>query len=78
MNVLVRENKKIAHIIENEIRPYLVLAKKADKEEVSKLKEGINQLKDLSLHYGKKGESAVSIYGEIRNHGASKGHVGSG
>jgi len=54
LNVLVRENKKIAHLIENEIRPYLVLTKKNDKEEFSRLKEGINQLKDLSIHYGKK------------------------
>lgn len=54
LNVLIRENKKIVHIIESGIRPYLVLTKDNVKEEFSKLKEGVNQLKDLSIHYGKK------------------------
>ncbi len=54
LNVLVRENKKITHIIENGIRPNLVLTKENVKEEYSKLREGVNQLKDLSVHYGKK------------------------
>lgn len=54
LNVLVRENKKITHIIENGIRPYLVLTKENVKEEFLKLREGVNQLKNLSVHYGKK------------------------
>lgn len=54
LNVLVKENEKITHIIENDIRPYLSSAKKSGREEYSKLKEGVNQLKDLSVHYGKK------------------------
>lgn len=54
LNVLVKENKKIIHIMEKEIRPYLSLAKIDDKEEFLRLIEGVSKLKDLSVHYQKK------------------------
>lgn len=54
LNVLVKENEKIAQIVEDEIRPYLPLTRMSGKEAFSKVKEGVNQLKDLSVHYGKK------------------------
>ena len=54
LNILVRENEKIAHIIESEIRPYLSLEKMKGKEALSRLKQGVSQLRDLSVHYGKK------------------------
>lgn len=54
VNVLVRENKKITHIIEEEIRPFLSLTKFDEKEELKKLVEGMRKLKDLSIHYQKK------------------------
>ncbi|WP_394522638.1 DUF438 domain-containing protein [Lacrimispora sp. JR3] len=54
VNVLVRENKKISHILEQEIRPFLSLTKLDDKEEFEKLMEGMEKLKDLALHYQKK------------------------
>lgn len=54
VSTLVRENKKISHIIEQEIRPYLTIEKLDDKESFSKLIEGMGQLKDLTIHYQKK------------------------
>ncbi len=54
INVLVRENKKITHIIEQEIRPYMSLTKLDEEEEFKKLTEGLDKLKDLSIHYQKK------------------------
>ncbi|MEY8353560.1 DUF438 domain-containing protein [Lachnospiraceae bacterium 54-53] len=54
LNVLIRENKKITHRIENEIRPFLTLTKLDDGEEFEKLMEGIRNLKELSVHYQKK------------------------
>lgn len=54
LNVLVKENEKIAQIVEDDIRPYLPLTRMSGKEAFSKVKEGVNQLKDLSVHYGKK------------------------
>ena len=54
LNVLVRENKKIFHRMENEIRPYLSLKKMENREDLEKLLEGIRSLRELSLHYQKK------------------------
>ena len=54
LHVLVKENEKITQIIEHEIRPYLTRKKVNGKEGFSKIKDGVNQLKDLSVHYGKK------------------------
>ena len=54
VNVLVRENKKISHIIDREIRPFLSLTKLDDQEEFKKLMEGMDKLKDLAIHYQKK------------------------
>ena len=54
LNILVRENEKIAQIIENEIRPYLSLKNRKDRGILSRLNEGVSRLKDLSVHYGKK------------------------
>lgn len=54
LNVLVRENKKISHRIENEIRPYLSLEKMENREDFEKLLEGVRNLSELSLHYQKK------------------------
>lgn len=54
VNVLVRENKKISHIIDQEIRPFLSLTKLDDQEEFKKLMEGMDKLKDLAIHYQKK------------------------
>lgn len=53
INVLVRENKKISHIVENEINPYLTLEKMGKEEELKKLEEGVKKLKDLFIHYRK-------------------------
>lgn len=54
LNVLVRENKKISHRMENEIRPYLSLTKMENQEDFEKLLEGVRSLKEISLHYQKK------------------------
>ena len=54
LNVLVRENKKISHRMENEIRPCLSLTKMENQEDFEKLLEGVRSLKELSLHYQKK------------------------
>lgn len=54
LNVLVRENKKIFHRMENEIRPYLSLTKMENQEDFEKLLEGVRSLKEISLHYQKK------------------------
>lgn len=54
LNVLVRENKKISHRIENEIRPYLSVTKMKSGEDFQKLLEGVRSLKEVSLHYQKK------------------------
>ncbi len=54
VNILMRENKKITHIIEKEIRPYLSLTKIDDRQEISKLAEGVGKLKDLTIHYQRK------------------------
>lgn len=54
VNTLVRENKKINHIMDKEIRPYLSLTMFNDKDAFQKLLNGMEQLKDLAIHYQKK------------------------
>lgn len=54
LNVLVRENKKISHRMENEIRPYLSLTKMENQEDFEKFLEGVRSLKEISFHYQKK------------------------
>lgn len=54
VHVLVRENKKISHILEKEIRPFLSLTAFEGPGAVEQLKAGVDQLKDLSIHYKKK------------------------
>lgn len=54
VNTLVRENKKITHIMDKEIRPYLSLTMLDDKEAFQRLIDGMKQLKDLAIHYQKK------------------------
>ncbi|RFZ78849.1 DUF438 domain-containing protein [Lacrimispora amygdalina] len=54
VHVLVKENKKISHILEKEIRPFLSLTAIDDPGAVEQLKAGVDQLKDLSIHYKKK------------------------
>ncbi|GLB32617.1 hypothetical protein LAD12857_45400 [Lacrimispora amygdalina] len=54
VHVLVKENKKISHILEKEIRPFLSLTAIDDPGAVEQLKTGVDQLKDLSIHYKKK------------------------
>nr|WP_314465054.1 DUF438 domain-containing protein [uncultured Clostridium sp.] len=54
VHVLVRENKKISHILEKEIRPFLSLTALEGPGAVEQLKAGVDQLKDLSIHYKKK------------------------
>jgi len=54
VHVMVRENKKISHILEKEIRPFLSLTAIDDPGAVKQLKAGVDQLKDLSIHYKKK------------------------
>lgn len=54
VHVLVKENKKISHILEKEIRPFLSLTAIDDPGSVEQLKAGVDQLKDLSIHYKKK------------------------
>lgn len=54
IHVLVRENKKISHILEKEIRPFLSLTALEGAGAVEQLKAGVEQLKDLSIHYKKK------------------------
>lgn len=54
MNTLVRENKKINHIMDKEIRPYLSLTLFNDMDAYQNLLNGMEQLKDLAIHYQKK------------------------
>ncbi|MDF2888082.1 MAG: hypothetical protein K0R23_2467 [Lacrimispora sp.] len=54
IQVLVRENKKIAHILEKEVRPYLSLTALEGADAIINLKAGVEQLKDLGVHYKKK------------------------
>jgi DUF438 domain-containing protein len=54
VNTLVRENKKINHIMDKEIRPYLSLTMLDDKDSFQSLLNGMEQLKDLAIHYQKK------------------------
>nr|WP_288825404.1 DUF438 domain-containing protein [uncultured Clostridium sp.] len=54
VHVLVKENKKISHILEKEIRPFLSLTAIDDPGAVEQLKTGVDQLRDLSIHYKKK------------------------
>lgn len=54
IQVLVRENKKISHILEKEVRPYLSLTALEVAGAVDQLKAGVEQLKDLGIHYQKK------------------------
>ena len=54
IQVLVRENKKISHILEKEIRPFLSLKALDSPGAVEQLKAGVEQLKDLGIHYKKK------------------------
>ena len=54
VNTLVRENKKINHIMDKEIRPYLSLTMFDDKDAFQRLLNGMEQLKDLAIHYQKK------------------------
>lgn len=54
VNTLVRENKKINHIMDKEIRPYLSLTMFNDMDAYQNLLNGMEQLKDLAIHYQKK------------------------
>jgi DUF438 domain-containing protein len=54
VQVLVRENKKISHILEKEVRPYLSLTALEGAGALNQLKAGVEQLKDLGVHYKKK------------------------
>ena len=54
LQVLVRENKKISHILEKEVRPYLSLTALEGSGATDQLKAGVEQLKDLDVHYKKK------------------------
>lgn len=52
LNVLVRENRKIEQIINQQIRPYL--SRLHQKEEHKALLDGIDQLMKISIHYKRK------------------------
>ncbi|MDW2800571.1 DUF438 domain-containing protein [Clostridium boliviensis] len=54
VQVLVRENKKISHILEKDVRPFLSLKALENPNAMDQLKAGIDQLKDISIHYKKK------------------------
>lgn len=54
VQVLVRENKKISHILEKDVLPFLSLKALEDPNAMDQLKAGIDQLKDISIHYKKK------------------------
>ena len=54
VQVLVRENKKISHILETDVRPFLSLKALEDPNAMDQLKAGLDQLKDISIHYKKK------------------------
>lgn len=54
LQVLVRENKKISHILEKEVRPYLSLTALEGSGATDQLKAGVEQLMDLDVHYKKK------------------------
>lgn len=54
VQVLVRENKRISHILDKAVRPFLSLKALEDPNAMDQLKAGIDQLKDISIHYKKK------------------------
>ncbi len=54
VQVLVRENKRISHILDKAVRPFLSLKALEDPNAMEQLKAGIDQLKDISIHYKKK------------------------
>lgn len=54
VQVLVRENKRISHILDKAVRPFLSLKALEDPNAMGQLKAGIDQLKDISIHYKKK------------------------
>ncbi|WFR56456.1 DUF438 domain-containing protein [Anaerocolumna sp. AGMB13025] len=51
-NTLIRENRAIERIIEKQVKPYV--EKMKDTEDLLALKEGLNKLSQIDLHYLKK------------------------
>lgn len=61
LNVLVRENRRIEEIINQNIKPFLTQIE--EMESLESLKEGIDKLSNISLHYLKK-ENLIFPYME--------------